>query len=88
MIIWTEYMKYRVKMRGFDFTEIERLLKFEDERYVDTATGRKIVVGRHGGMLVVIPYEECGGDMTPVTIHATSRQQIKFRSRTGRYSHE
>ena len=88
MIVWTEYMKYRVKMRGFDFAEIERLLKFGDERYIDTATGRSIVVGRHSGELVAIPYEEGAGDMTPITIHVTSRQQIRFRSRTGRYRHE
>src|SRR3989339_2144626 len=79
MIVWTDYFKYRVSLRGFNLTEVEKILNFSDERYFDTATGRNVVVGKHGRMLVIIPFERIGYDITPVTIHATTRQQINFR---------
>lgn len=88
MIIWTEYIKYRASLRGFDLNEVEKILRFSDERYFDTVTGRNVVVGKHGRLLVLIPYEEGGDDVTPVTIHATTRQQINFRLKNGRFSHE
>ena len=57
----------------------------EKERYYDTETGRLIAVGKHDKRLVIIPYEYSGNLITPVTIHATTRQQIRFRLKTGRY---
>lgn len=33
------------------------------------------------------PYEEDEATLTPVTIHATTRQQIKFRLNTGRLNY-
>lgn len=88
MIVWTDYMKYRVRLRGFDLAQVESLLRFGEERYFDVATSRHIVVGRNGKSLVLIPYEVDGDDIKPVTIHATSRQQIRFRVRAGRFQHE
>jgi hypothetical protein len=88
MIVWTDYFKYRMDLRGFDLTIVEKILSFGDERYFDTATGRNVVVGTHGRLLVLIPYERIGDSITPVTIHATTRQQIKFRLKNGRFSHE
>jgi hypothetical protein len=38
MIVWTDYFKYRAGLRGFDLTEVEKILSFGDERYFDTAT--------------------------------------------------
>jgi hypothetical protein len=35
----------------------------------------------------MIPYEEDETTLTPVTIHATTRQQIKFRLNTGRLNY-
>ncbi|NES80724.1 MAG: hypothetical protein F6K10_04610 [Moorea sp. SIO2B7] len=35
--------------------------------------------------LVIIPYEYNGNLFTPITIHATTRQQIRFRLKSGRY---
>lgn len=58
------------------------------ERYFDTETGRTIVVGRHSRRLVMIPYDVSGDVITPVTVHAITRQQIRFRLRTGRFTHE
>ncbi len=87
-IVWTDYLRYRAQRRGFDLAEVERLLRFGQERYFDSATGRQIVVGRHHGTLVMIPYETDGETLKPVTIHATSRQQINFRVRTERFRHE
>jgi hypothetical protein len=88
VIVWTDYFKYRASLRGFDLSEVEKILVFGNERYFDTATGRKVVVGKHGRLLVLIPYERTGNNITPVTIHATTRQQINFRLKNGRFSHE
>ena len=87
-LIWTDYMRYRVRLRRFDLSQIESIMRFSDERYVDTATGRNVAVGLHGKQLVMIPYDREGDTVTPVTIHATSRQQINFRVQSGRFSHE
>ena len=57
MIVWTDYLKYRAELRGFDLLVVEKILRFSEERYYDTGTGRRVVVGRHGGLLVTIPYE-------------------------------
>lgn len=87
MIIWTEYMRYRVELRGFDLAKVEEIVRFSTERYVDRVTGREVVVGRHDESLVVIPYETSGEDITPVTVHRTTRQQISSRVKSGRYVH-
>jgi len=87
-IVWTDYIKHRVRLRGFDLAKMEHIVRFSSERYIDTVTGRLIVVGRHDDRLVMIPYEIVDGSITPVTIHATTRQQIRFRLRTGRFSNE
>jgi hypothetical protein len=87
--IWSDYVKYRVQLRGFDLSKIEEILRFSEERYFDTVTQRMVAVGRHNKLLVMIPYDntedETGDLITPVTIHATSRQQIKFRLISGRF---
>jgi len=87
-IVWTDYMNYRLTLRGYDFETVEHILRYSSERYIDTVTGRVAVIGRHGKLLVMIPYEQKGDTMTPVTIHATSRQQIDFRLRSGRLRNE
>ena len=84
-IIWSDYLQYRAELRGFELAKIEEILKFSGERYYDTQTSRLIVVGKHDNRLVIIPYEETGENLTPVTIHATTRQQIRFRLKSGRY---
>ena len=87
-IIWTEYMKYRLRLRGYDLPTVEQILRYASERYVDTATGRLVAIGRHVKLLVMIPYERKGGTLTPVTIHATNRQQINSRLKSGRFKNE
>ena len=88
-LIWSDYIKYRVQLRGFDLAKIEEILRFSEERYFDTATHRMVVIGRHDRFLVMIPYDkiedEDGEFITPVTVHTTSRQQIKFRLNSGRF---
>jgi hypothetical protein len=84
-IIWTSYLRYRAEQRGFDLALIENILRFSAERYDDVETGRAIVVGKHGEQLVLIPYEQNEDTITPTTIHATTRQQIRFRLKTGRF---
>jgi hypothetical protein len=88
MIVWTDYMKYRARLRGFDLAKIQHIVRYSSERYFDTATGRIVVVGRHDNTLVMIPYEAEKGSITLITIHATTRQQIKFRLKTGRFTNE
>ncbi len=87
-IVWTEYVEYRAKLRGFNLAKIEQILRYSGERYIDTVTGRLIAVGRIDDKLVMIPYEAKQGSMTPVTIHATTRQQINFRVETKRFINE
>ena len=87
-IAWTDYMKYRARLRGFDLAQIEHIVRYSGERYVDTVTGRLITVGRLDDVLVMIPCETEQGSIMPVTIHATTRQQISFRLKSGRFINE
>ncbi|MEK6407669.1 MAG: hypothetical protein AABN34_11955 [Acidobacteriota bacterium] len=88
VIEWTDYLKYRAALRGFDLAKLEHIIGHSSERYFDTETGRSVVVGRHGHKLVMIPYETKGDSIVPVTVHATTRQQVQFRVRTGRFMNE
>ena len=85
---WPDYMRYRARLRGFDLARVEHIVRYSEERYVDTSTGRLIAVGRHGGHLVMIPYEKKGNTLTSITIHATTRQQINLRVKSGRFTNE
>ncbi len=87
-IIWTDYFRYRVKARCFSLESIEDVIRFSAERYYDTVTGRKVIVGKDGKLLIMIPYEENKQYITPVTVHATTRQQILYRVKTGRFEYE
>ncbi|MCD5412460.1 MAG: hypothetical protein LRZ90_06465 [Thermodesulfovibrionales bacterium] len=87
-VVWTEYMKYRAKLRSFDLDKIKHIMRYSTERYYDIATQRLIVVGRHNEMLVLVPYEREGNKITPITVHATTRQQINFRLKMGRFRNE
>lgn len=88
LVIWSDYMKYKAELRGFDLAKIENILRSSVERYFDTATRRMIVIGKHDDRLVMIPYEKNADSITPVTIHAITRQQIRFRLRSGRFTNE
>lgn len=87
-IVWTDYVQHRARLRGFDLARIEHIVRYSPERYFDAATGRAVAVGRHGDTLVAVPYEAGDRTLTPVTVHATTRQQISFRLRTGRFTNE
>jgi len=87
-IVWTPYMKYRAQLRGFDLAVIESIVRYSVERYFDAATGRMIVVGPDGRRLVMIAYEREEATVTPVTVHVTSRRQVSFRVKTGRFRSE
>lgn len=87
-IIWTDYLKYRAGLRGFDLAQLEQIMRHSGERYRDTETGRSIVIGRHNAALVMIAYETYENEVTPVTVHAVTRQQIRFRIQTGRFANE
>ena len=81
-------MLYRAAQRNYDLDRIKEILRFSTERYLDSETGRTVAVGTHRDKLVVIPYEETESTMTPITVHATSRQQIRFRINIGRFRYE
>lgn len=85
--IFTDF-KYRAELRGFDLDKIEYIVRYSSERYVDSETYRYVVIGDQDNKLVMIPYEETETTITPITIHATTRQQIKFRLNTGRFIYE
>jgi hypothetical protein len=87
-VFWTDYMEYRLKLRGYDRARVEDILRYSSEKYLDTVTGRIVAVGQHMKRLVMIPYEREGGILTPVTIHATNRQQINSRLKSGRFKNE
>ncbi|MCK5538342.1 MAG: hypothetical protein KAI79_16060 [Bacteroidales bacterium] len=85
-IIWTDYLKFRVKLRGFSLECIEDIIRYSNERYYDTSTDRWVVVGKDSNILVIIPHEISGDNaITPITIHATTRQQINYRVKSGRF---
>ena len=86
-IIWTDYLKYRVKLRGFNMASIEDIIRYSNERYFDTSTDRWVVVGKDSNILVMIPHEiDKDSIITPITIHATTRQQINYRIKSGRFT--
>ena len=87
-VVWTHYLKHRATLRGFDLNRIEQIVKSSNERYIDTATDRRIAVGRCWKMLVLIAFEASGEKATPVTVHATTRRQIALRVKAARFVHE
>ncbi len=86
--IWTDYIKYKARLRGLDLAKIEGIVRYLTERYFDTGTGRQIAIGSHDNQLVMTPYEAHQDSVIPITVHATTRQQIRSRIRTGRYTLE
>ena len=87
-IVWSEYVRYRLRLRGFDLATVEQIVRYSAERYVDTGTGRLVAVGWHGDRLILVPYERTENTLTPVTVHVTSRQQVNIRVRSGRFTNE
>jgi len=85
-IIWTDYLKYKANLRGFNLQSIEEIIRYSTERYYDTSTDRWVVVGKDGSTPVMIPHEITENDsITPITIHSTTRQQINYRVKSGRF---
>jgi len=87
-ILWTDYMKYRLDLRGYYSETVEYIVRYTSERYIDSVTGRLVAIGKHDKRLVMIPYEQEGNTMTPITIHSTSRQQVNSRLKSGRLKYE
>lgn len=87
-VVWTQYLRYRAELRGYDIKLLESIIRHSSERYYDTETGRSIVIGRHLKQVVMMPYEVCDDFVTPITVHPVTRQQIRFRLQTGRFTNE
>jgi uncharacterized DUF497 family protein len=74
-VVWTDYFKYRVQLRGFTFKNVEGILWYRTERYSDTVTRRLVVVGKDGNVLVMIPHEvHEESTITPITNKSASRR--------------
>jgi hypothetical protein len=84
-VVWTEYLKHRARTRGFALPAIEDIVRFSKERYFDTVTQRMVAIGHDGSRMIMVPYEQEIDTLTPVTVHATTRQQTDLRLRTGRF---
>ncbi len=87
-LAWTDYMRYRAALRGFDLARIEEIVRYSHERYVDNVTGRLVAVGKCEDRLVMVPYEMAENALRAVTAHVTTRTQIDARVKSGRFSHE
>ena len=87
-VVWTDYMRYRAELRGFDLARIEEIVRYSSERYVDNATGRLIAIGTCGNQLIMAPYEMERDMIRAVTVHVTTRAQIDARIKSGRFSYE
>ncbi len=85
-IVWSDYLKYRAKLKGFSLEKIEDILRYSSERYFDNGTHRMVVVGKHDSRLVTIPYDKDDDTIVPVTIHTVTRQQIRVRLTSGRFT--
>lgn len=85
-IVWTDYLRHRAKLRNHHLELLEEIVRHSSERYFDTETERTVIVGRYKKHLVMIPCEMYDDSITPVTVHAITRQQISFRLRTGRFT--
>ena len=85
MVVWTAYLKHRARLRGFDLAKIERIVRFSEERYFDVITQRTVVIGRDRKQLLLVAYEQKQETIIPITVHVTTRQQVVFRLRRGRY---
>ena len=86
---WDKLNSYcNTTLWGFNLDKIENIIRYSQGKYFDVETKRKIVIGKHDDNLVMIPYEIEEENIIPVTIHVTTRQQIKFRLKTGRFINE
>jgi len=52
IVKWTDYLKYKSKLRGFDLAKVEDIVKYSPERYSDTVTGRRVAIGLHENKLL------------------------------------
>ncbi len=87
-IVWTDYLRYRAALRGFDLADVEHIVRYSSERYRDHVPGSHIAVGPQGKIQMMVAYEVTEEVLTPITAHATTRVQINARLKSGRFTHE
>lgn len=68
MVVWTAYLKHRARLRDFDLAEIERIVRFSEERYFDVITQRTVVIGRDRKQLLLVAYEQKQETIIPITV--------------------
>jgi hypothetical protein len=85
-IVLSDYLQYRAAQRSFDLNRVVEIVRFESERYLDMDSGRRVVIGRQKAELLLIPYDEDEVTIRPVTVHAITGKQIRFRVNTGRFT--
>lgn len=87
-ILWTDYFLYRASERNLDLSQIEKILRYSSERYIDTDTGSHMAIGSMGTHVILVAYDVTEDCYEAITAHATNRQQISFRLKSGRNRHE
>lgn len=80
-IVWTAYMKYKSKLRGFNLLQIEDVINSSSERYLDTITGRRVIVGKYESKLILIPYEMDENSVINCPHHDASTNQFSYKNR-------
>ena len=76
-------MKYRASLRGFDLAKIEEIVRHSAERYFDTETGRRVVIGRYDRILVMIEWHGLKQKVVVETPVITTFRSIIARARLG-----
>ena len=51
-ITWTDYLRYKASLRGFDLPTVENIVRYSSERYFDAVTGRRIAIGSCNSKLI------------------------------------
>ncbi|MBE9471105.1 MAG: hypothetical protein IMY75_03215 [Chloroflexi bacterium] len=89
---YSDYLKFRLTVRGIPGNMPERIYRESQERYYDKATGRHIAVlsvaYHRRRKRMMIAYDEFSDHVEIVTIHPIEKQQIQNRVLSGRWIYE
>jgi hypothetical protein len=89
---YSDYLRFRLRVRGIPDKMPERIYRESQERYYDNTTGRHIavlsVVYHRRRKRMMIAYDEFFDYVEIVTIHPIEKQQIQNRVFSGRWTYE
>lgn len=88
-IEYSQHIEYRLLLRGIDRALPERIYREAEHRYIDSATGHSIAVGRavlYGkDREVMVAYREDAGHVKLLTTHPLKEGQRESRTGSGRW---